>query len=88
MRKRVILTTVFILALLIIVVAVIGGVIVYNQNRQRESSSIIGEVSQEITEGNTTQVDFLNKYEDYITQNIFGKNQDLQLIYVSIISVD
>ena len=63
MRKRVILTTVFILALLIIVVAVIGGVIVYNQNRQRESSSIIGEVSQEITEGNTTQVDFLNKYE-------------------------
>ena len=88
MRKRVILTTVFILALLIIVVAVIGGVIVYNQNRQRESSSIIGEVSQEITEGNTTQVDFLNKYEDYITQNIFGKNQDLQLIDVAFISLD
>ena len=88
MRKRVILTTVFIIALLIIVVAVMGGVIIYNQNRQKESSSIIGEVSQDITEGNTAQVDFLNKYENYITQNIFGENQDLQTIDVAFISLD
>lgn len=88
MRKRVILTTVFIIALLIIVVAVMGGVIIYNQNRQKESSSIIGEVSQDITEGNIDQVDFLSKYENYITQNIFGENQDLQTIDVAFISID
>lgn len=88
MRKRVIATTVLVIALLIIVIAVIGGVIVYNQNKERENGSVIGNVSQEIIGENIEGVDFLNKYESYITQNIFGKNQDLQTIDVAFISLD